>query len=231
MAVVISGLVAQLLFGGICKELRPGFYAFCFDKPYPGEEYSTIYFGSPGRMANFCYSRLAPFVPAEKPTGVRRLIGSLTGGLLFRDPPEHPRYSIDPKLAAERALDLWQALYVLPPTAKMHSAFVNVIHAHGSIDTLKPLYQQLKRKPGMASYSDEFAAVARECLRLARRSFAEYEITTRQGLTNMTLTALREKLDRAKTMAELAKLLYPADDRITRFLNELHATLGLRRNE
>ena len=152
---------------------------------------------------------------------------SLTGGLLFRDPPEHPTYAIDPKLAAERALDLWQALYVLPPSAKMHKAFINVIYAHGSIDTLKPLYEQLKRKPGMTRYRDVFAAVAKECLRLARQTHKEYQTLLLSRPADMPLTVLREKLDRAKTMAELAKFLDPSDEKVNQFLQELYTNLGI----
>lgn len=220
-------MLASTLYGGICKEIRPGLFAFCFDKPYPGEEISTIYFGSPPEMAKWIYSRLAPFVPPKKPTGIKHTIGLLTGGLLFRDPPEHPKYAIDPKLAAERALDLWPAVMVIPPDKKIHFAFINVIYAHGSVDTLIPLYQTLKRTPGMTRSWNVFAAVAQECLRLAKKSYGEYQNLCQTTTPDLSLTVLQEKLDRTKTMAELAKLLDPSDEKVKQFLHELYQNLGI----
>lgn len=231
MALMAIGMLASFLYAGVCKEVRPGLYAFCFDKPYPGEEISTIYFGTPQEMAHWVYERLAPFVPPKKPTGIKRTISLLTGGLLFRDPPEHPQYAIDPKLASKRALDLWQALMVIPPEKKIHNAFINVIYAHGTLDTLKPLYEQLKRKPGMVHYWDVFAYLAQECLRLAQESYKEYEGLCQSNSPDLSLTVLKEKLDRTKAMAELAKLLDPADEKVNQFLKELYSHLGIKPNK
>lgn len=202
-------LYIGLLYGGVCKEVRSGVYVFSFDYPYPGEEVTTVYFGSKEELSRWVYDQLAPFAPPDKPGFLKRVISFLSGGLVFKSPTFsdtlYLRLKLNPQLAAQRALDLWAAIEVIPPDEKVHKGFLNALFNADKIDTLPILYKKLIEK--RSSYLLWFVLqdVSLECVRLAKISYREYESLYH---SSATLKQRWEKLNRARKMAQLALLLY-----------------------
>ncbi len=219
-------LFIELTYGGICKMVRPGLYIFTFDYPYPGEETRTVYFGSKDELARWVYKQLAPFAPPEKPSFIKRILGFLTGGLIFKTPTYSDTMSLklklNPQLAAQRALDLWSAIEVIPPDKKTHKGFINVLFTADKIDTLPILYKELIKKRKSYLLWLVLQDVSMECLRLARISYKEYENLCRSKTFNLQTVRERwERIEKAKKMAQLALLLYTHNEEAKSFLKEI----------